>query len=68
MPRWIYRTDFVFNEEITDDIYNRIKDIDRLFRERILPGTDLKEAASIRMIEIHLDDLKREVRMLKERS
>ena len=55
------------DKEILDDMSNRVTDLKRLIFGDIIKDSDLKDAPLIRITQLHLSELEREIKLLKNR-
>lgn len=55
------------DKEILDNMSNRVVDLKRLLFKDIIKDSDLKDAPLIRITQLHLSELEREIELLKNR-
>ncbi len=55
------------DKEVLENMSNRVYDLNRLIFEGIVKDTKLEDAALVRVIQVHLEELNSEIEILKSR-
>ena len=56
------------DKEVLENMSNRVYDLNRLIFEGIIKDTKLEDAALVRVIQVHLEELNSEIEILKSRA
>jgi hypothetical protein len=56
------------DKEVLENMSNRVYDLNRLIFEGIVKDTKLEDAALVRVIQVHLEELNSEIEILKSRA